>query len=260
MDVPTGGAIEFQGTFVENATRAAQTVTTSNLEAFQVWGFVNAPSGVVFDETTVSKNGGVWSYNGTQYWAPDQHYYFAAVAPLSELWNLNTTEAGTTGPGVLSFTNNAATDLVYAEKYVKAAGAGQVNPAVALQFQHLLSKIKLTFTNSFGIANYKVALNGIQMTTPETAVIDLRDEHKACGIELSSAADVAHGANDLHCFILADLSAIPGNDAVSIKVRLFCCTLGAFLAGHISCHVGVFIFLCHCFSPLHSTLITQKRL
>lgn len=247
MDVPSGGAIEFQGTFVENATRAAQTVTTANLDAFQVWGFVNAPTGVVFEETTVSKNGGAWSYDGTQYWAPDQHYYFAAVAPLSDLWSLNTETADVTGPGVLSFTNDAATDLVYAEKHVQAAGAGQVNPAVALQFQHLLSKVKLTFTNSFGIDNYKVALNGIKMTTPESAVIDLRDEHtwKEFGADMTLAFTSKELANNMTeatveeyfilptaCGIQFDLQIYVGTEKVYKGTKTATLPADAFEMGH----------------------------
>lgn len=177
MDTPTGGAITFENAFVDNATRADTEINNNNLDEFQVWGFVKAPSGVVFNKTLVSKKDGLWSYEGTQYWAPDNDYYFAAVAPVSALWELNTAEADVTGPGVLSFTNDAATDLVYAEKHVRSAAAGQANAAVALHFQHLLSKVKLTFTNNFGIANYKVVLSGIEMTTPESATIDLRDAH-----------------------------------------------------------------------------------
>ena len=223
MDVPSGGAIEFQGTFVENATRAAQTVTTANLNAFQVWGFVNAPSGVVFKETTVSKNGGAWSYDGTQYWAPDQHYYFAAVAPLSDLWSLNTKTADLTGPGILSFTNDAATDLVYAEKHVQAAGAGQVNPAVALQFQHLLSKVKLTFTNSFGIDNYMVALNGIKMTTPESAAIDLRDEHtwKEFGENMTLAFTSKELANNMTEATVEEYFILPTACGIQFDLQIY---------------------------------------
>ena len=45
--------MEFAGAYVENATRAEQAVdpstTTATLEAFDVWGFMDQPSGVVFD-------------------------------------------------------------------------------------------------------------------------------------------------------------------------------------------------------------------
>lgn len=179
MDTPTGGAITFENAFVDNATRAAAVIDNANLNEFQVWGFVNAPSGVVFNETIVSKDTdtGLWSYDGTQYWAPDNDYYFAAVAPVSNNWELNTDAADVTGPGVLSFTNDAATDLVYAEKHVRSAAAGQANAAVALHFQHLLSKVKLTFKNGFLTENIKVNLYNIQMATPKTATIDLREAH-----------------------------------------------------------------------------------
>ena len=247
VDIPSGGAIAFDGAFVDNATRAAQTVTTGNLEEFQVWGFVKAPSGVVFNKTLVYKTGGVWSYDGTQYWAPDNDYYFAAVAPVSELWSLDTAGADVTGPGVLSFTNNAATDLVYAEKKVHSADAGQANAAVALQFQHLLSKVKLTFTNSFGIDNYMVALNGIKMTTPESAAIDLRDEHtwKEFGENMTLAFTSKELANNMTeatveeyfilptaCGIQFDLQIYVGTEKVYEGTKTATLPADAFEMGH----------------------------
>ena len=81
MDTPTGGAITFENAFVDNATKAD--VTTNNLEAFQVWGYVKEPSGKLFEGTKVTKDGDAWTYQGTQYWAPENEYHFAAIAPVS---------------------------------------------------------------------------------------------------------------------------------------------------------------------------------
>ena len=161
MDTPTGGAITFDKAFVGNATKAV--VTTDNLEAFQVWGYVNQPSGKLFEGTEVTKDGDAWTYQGTQYWAPENEYHFAAIAPVSSQWALNAY------PGTLTFTNDGATDLIYAAKQVTSAAAGNTNSAVAFEFDHLLSKVKLNFTNGFPTENVTVALTEIKMATPQTA-------------------------------------------------------------------------------------------
>ena len=165
MDTPTGGAITFDKAFVGNATKAV--VTTDNLEAFQVWGYVNQPSGKLFEGTEVTKDGDAWTYQGTQYWAPENEYHFAAIAPVSSQWALNAY------PGTLTFTNDGATDLIYAAKQVTSAAAGNANTAVAFEFDHLLSKVKLTFTNGFPTENVTVALTEIKMATPQTAEMEI---------------------------------------------------------------------------------------
>lgn len=161
MDTPTGGAITFDKAFVGNATKAV--VTTDNLEAFQVWGYVNQPSGKLFEGTEVTKAGDAWTYQGTQYWAPENEYHFAAIAPVSSQWALSAY------PGKLTFENDGATDLIYAAKKVTSAAAGNTNSAVAFEFDHLLSKVKLNFTNGFPTENVTVALTEIKMATPQTA-------------------------------------------------------------------------------------------
>ena len=161
MDTPTGGAITFDKAFVGNATKAV--MTTDDLKAFQVWGYVNQPSGKLFEGTEVKKDGDAWTYQGTQYWAPENEYHFAAIAPVSSQWALNAY------PGTLTFTNDGDTDLIYAAKQVTSAAAGNTNSAVAFEFDHLLSKVKLNFTNGFPTENVTVALTEIKMATPQTA-------------------------------------------------------------------------------------------
>ena len=84
-ELPQGGAIAFESAFIDNATRAAvdPSTTTASLAGFDVWAFVNESNGVVFTDQDVTKNGNVWSYQGTQYWAPNKPYYFAALAPMN---------------------------------------------------------------------------------------------------------------------------------------------------------------------------------
>ena len=171
VETPQGGAIAFENAFVGNATRAA-VIDNTNLNAFQVWGYVNSPEGTVFDGNVVSNETGAWEYTGgTQYWAPNNNYVFAAVAPVTLNWDL-TMETSQEPARKLTFKNDGNTDLIYATKSVQSAGVGEKNDAVALEFNHLLSKVKLSFTNGFP-TNATVALTNIKMQTPENASIDL---------------------------------------------------------------------------------------
>ena len=184
VDTPTGGAITFENAFIENATKAANDITTANLDEFQVWGYVGVPSAAIFKGTLVTKlSEGAWTYDHVQYWAPNNNYYFAAVAPVSELWSLDTEDANEYGPGVITFENNGATDLVYAETHILSKPAGQPNDEVAFQFSHLLSKVKLTFANAFPVDNFDVKLTGIKIASAKTASIDMRQEETWYGFE-----------------------------------------------------------------------------
>ena len=81
--LPQGDAISFESAFIDNATRAEDpSITTATLGGFKVWGFVKEHDGEIFNGVEVTKNGNVWSYDGTQYWVPKQPYYFAALAPV----------------------------------------------------------------------------------------------------------------------------------------------------------------------------------
>lgn len=173
VETPHGGAIAFENAFVDNATRAAEVVTTTNLDKFQVWGYVKAPSGVLFDNTTVTRSGNVWSYGDLQYWAPDQQYYFAAVAPSTATnWSL-AMESAVGDSRVLTFANDGNTDLIYAWENRRSNPTGQANDVVAFKFDHLLSKVMLSFKNAFPTDNVSVVLSDIALATPKNATIDL---------------------------------------------------------------------------------------
>ena len=149
--------ITFEDSFVEAKTRAAEdsdpSITTGTIDAFDVWGFINQPSGVIFNQERVTKSGNEWGYTNLQYWMPEKPYYFHAVAPVDdENIVVDTKEMNTDGLGTISFTNDGGTtDLIYASKHVPT-GSDVINNApapVELKFMHLLSKIKFTFTNGF---------------------------------------------------------------------------------------------------------------
>ena len=163
--------ITFEDSFVEAKTRAEDpSITTGTIDAFDVWGFINQPSGVVFDAERVTKSGNEWVYKNLQYWMPEKPYYFHAVAPVDNANIVVDTEEkmNTDGLGTISFTNvDGTTDLLYASKHV-ATGSDVINnpPApVELKFMHLLSKIKFTFTNGFLTDNTSLKVTDIKITT-----------------------------------------------------------------------------------------------
>ena len=179
VETPQGGAITFESAFVDNSTRAAvdPSTTTNTLTAFDVWGFVKEHDGIVFVDQDVTLNGGAWGYEGTQFWAPNQPYYFAALAPMNSA-NLDhvlaTGDAAKLGLGTLTFTNeNGSEDVLYAFTQVTSKGLNQPNDAVKFQFKHLLSKVKFTFKNGFITNNASVKITNIKMTAPAAASIDV---------------------------------------------------------------------------------------
>ena len=177
-------AINFEQTYVKTSTRATDpSTTTKSINAFDVWAFVNQPSGIVLVDEDVTKDATTdkWTYRNVQYWMPGNEYYFGALAPMnSDNWALNTTNANTYGAGVLTFTNvNGSEDLLYAAAHVSTEGKkiGDNFESVKLTFNHLLSKIKFTFKNEFVTDNVTMKVSGITMSSPKTGTIDLAVEN-----------------------------------------------------------------------------------
>ena len=175
--------MEFGGSFVENATRAAvdPSTTTNTLDAFDVWAFMDQPNGTVFEGEDVAKSGSKWAYTNVQYWLPEHTYYFGALAPMNSAnWSLNTTNANTYGVGVVSFTNvDGSEDLLYAATSVSTAGmqVGAAMDPVKFQFNHMLSKVKFTFKNGYTTDNVSFVVSDVKMTAPAAGTIDLAVEN-----------------------------------------------------------------------------------
>ena len=178
-------AISFKGAFVEKATRAAfdPSTTENTIADFNVWGFMDEVAGEVFNGDKVTRVGNAWTYDNTQYWAPKHTYYFAAVSPAdSRNWSLDTSDANEYGPGVISFTNiDGSEDLLYTATSVETPAYDDLKAdgmeAVDLTFNHLLSKVKFTFTNGFATPNTSIEIADVQMTVPEKGTIDLAVEN-----------------------------------------------------------------------------------
>lgn len=178
--------IAFGDTFVEVKTREAvdPSTTTATINAFDVWGFMDVASGTVFAGERVTKTeSGEWTYQNLQYWLPLHVYYFYAVSPVEEPnISINVEEINTTGIGEITFTNADGTcDLLYASKKVITPETIAPQPEkVTLQFAHLLSKLKFTFTNAFTNANTSIKVKNITITdAPGEGVIALNVEQRA---------------------------------------------------------------------------------
>lgn len=160
-------AIAFDGAFVDNGTRAADsfTIETHELFDFNVWATTQRPSSAeivpILDEVIVCRPDLVsdWVYPTayTQYWIPDNTYQFAAAKNYKGV---------TLTDGVPSqFTYDAASqkDLLYAADTRVGQAAGH-NAPVAFTFDHLLSKAYFTIdTNAMsGVnANYTYRITNL---------------------------------------------------------------------------------------------------
>ncbi|MBO7235957.1 MAG: fimbrillin family protein [Alistipes sp.] len=166
--------MEFAGAFVENATRANDpSITTTSLKKFKVWAFVSNESGTVLTDETVSKNGDVWTYDNKQYWTPNNTFYFAAVAPVDgQHWTYKQNVSDQGEDNTIEFTNVDGTeDLLYAYKEVTTpATVDQSMEAVSLQFNHLLSKVRFSFTNGFTTDNVFVAVEDVKMVAHKKGI------------------------------------------------------------------------------------------
>ena len=185
-----GAAIGFD-TFVGKATRVDdKTLTTGDLADFAVYGAVtNTVNGtpataLIFNNVEVAKNGtGMdtddyagqtkteWKYEGTQYWIAGAAYDFAAVAPYScgQVDAFNATTKKTT---INNFTNNAVTDLLYAQTV--ATGAASGNQPVKFDFRHVLSKVKFSFKNEYFSTGTTIRVRDIVLTNAhQTASVTL---------------------------------------------------------------------------------------
>lgn len=169
--------IAFDGSFVETRANAAvdPSTTTATIEKFNVWGFMDDVTGKVFVEEEVTKNGGEWSYVNTQYWAPGHKYYFAALSNYDNAV-VNTEGANELGLGNLKFTvTDGSDDLLYSAVGPIDAPAAKATTAekVKFSFNHMLSKVKFSFTNGFTNELATIDVKNIKMVVPATADIDV---------------------------------------------------------------------------------------
>ena len=191
----TASEITFGDSFVEVKTRGAADPSTTTdgangtnaINAFDVWGFMDKTSGTVFNQERVTRDENGWSYLNTQWWYPSKEYYFYAVSPVNDS-NIvvNTDAMNTDGLGNIAFTNEKGiTDLLYASKHVVTDDTdpyfedSNTGDKVSLQFMHLLSKIKFTFTNGFPNDNTTLKVTNIKIVdAPAKGNVDVNIESR----------------------------------------------------------------------------------
>ena len=206
-------------TFVNNGTRAVSEVTNDNLTSFYVFGDYGSESSWtrVFNNTQV--NGGkvgdnsIWTPVLTAYWQPSQSYLFGAYSN----GNANTTAAFDAATNALTFSSydvvSNQKDLIAAlGNYTTDTDVSNEDP-VNLEFDHMLSQVKFTFTNtdsevcSFSYA-YKEPLlvtdygekkklsdifyylsNGNQVVLSQTPDITMEQFHSLTGLKFEEMND-----------------------------------------------------------------------
>ena len=157
-------------------------ITTANIDAFDVWAFMDEPSGIVFDQKRVSKNAnGDWYYDNVQYWYASHTYNFVALAPVDhsniEVVKANEPYIAPEGLGSVTFTNLDGTDdLIYAEQQVTTPATITAMAPVGLSFKHLLSKIRFTFKNCFNGEYESLVVSDIKMVAKNKAQVDLTQD------------------------------------------------------------------------------------
>ena len=165
VNVDNGALIGFGKVFVENSTRAND-LTAGNFD-FGVFGLVemDGKSALIFNNQIVAADG---TYSPAQYWIAAAQYYFTAIAPKTNAnWSYTTTTAHT---GTITFNNMTAAanqDLLFA--YVKPNVTPEqitTDPgAVCFTFNHMLSRVRFTFTNGFGEgSNIKLEVKDVTIT------------------------------------------------------------------------------------------------
>lgn len=217
-NVPTR---EIQFATATNATRATEvvdvTAETLKSSGFAVWGYMG--SSPIFDATVVAHN----STNNTlanlghtettdafspasaadvKYWSAGQTYMFTAMAP-SSLKGKYTYDASF-NQKITGFENtDGQVDLVVSQpaKVILASNATQ-NAAVGLHFNHMLSRVRFSFTNTFDDNDVKIEIRNIKIeNTPTsgdaTIVYDL-------DAKTNSVSWTTTGTKELNFFDTAD--------------------------------------------------------
>ena len=163
---PEGAVIGFDNAFVENSTRAND-LTAGNFD-FGVYGSVinsKGEKGMIFTNQEVAKDG---TYSPLQYWIAGATYNFVAFAPYTDAqWKYTPTVATAAENGTLTFDNTGANqDLLFATANKTTAATLTATPGkVGFTFDHVLSRVRFTFTNGFTSGgNIKLLVTNVHIT------------------------------------------------------------------------------------------------
>lgn len=160
-----GNTIRFDNAFVEQPQSRANDITTSNLDAFHVHGWMTNSQGqsaLIFNKEEVRKNGGAWTYNGGgRYWFANKRFEFLAFAPLTAQYTLAEDHQS------LVYENNTNDDFIFAS-YTRNIDNVVDDPedvrAVPLQFSHVLSRVFIQFINEFKEDDIVVTVEDVRLS------------------------------------------------------------------------------------------------
>ena len=226
-----GAAIGFD-TFVGKATRVDDpSLTNDNLKNFAVYGAVTNTvdetdaTALIFNNVEVANEGidndelnSDWKYEGTQYWIAGAAYDFAAVAPYS-CGQENAFNASTKKTTINNFTNNAVTDLLYAQTV--ATGAASGNQYVKFDFRHVLSKVKFSFKNEYFSTGTTIRVRNIELTNAhQTASVTLDATNTAwTGHAGKLSIEFGNAVSDTATAATAEEAIVQNNELESFNVR-----------------------------------------
>lgn len=168
--------IAFDNAFVDNATKVATDITLSNLTDFGVYGTVTKDpnSALIFNNTKVTNNSGVYTYSPVQYWIEGAQYTFSAYAPYTGAkWAFTPADGKDAYNGTLSFNNAEALgeqDLLFAAATRTTPSTLNTTPdAVSFTFSHLLSKVVFKYTNGFTDNNITLNVYDVKINNAAAA-------------------------------------------------------------------------------------------
>ena len=179
---PADNQIALSG-YVGSSVRGAEDPSTKvqNLNHFTVWAYVGDSAGEVFNNELVLKSGSEWTYDKPRYWMEGYDYRFFAITPYGngvgnvEVVNNPMTEAHNpfaNGLGQINFTNIDGTeDVLYASCTKPAAAA--IPEKVTFNFNHILSKVKFTFTNGYDDEKTTLKIKEVKMVVPAKGHVTL---------------------------------------------------------------------------------------
>ena len=155
-------------------TATVETATTLQTNGFSVWGYMmTAPQATIFEKVDVKYNSTsrVWEPvedADVKYWSAGNKYWFSAMAPKSlEDYYSFTTDGTTHNQSISEFTiaaDNSTPDLIVAKPAYAVLGDNETsNEAVGLTFDHMLSRVKFTFTNKFADDNVTIEISNVTL-------------------------------------------------------------------------------------------------
>lgn len=189
----TRNAIQFENV-VNKMTRAKD--LDNNFGMFHVFGFYTTPkndkhANKVFDDVKVEYKDGEWKYaaDAVRYWIPDAKYYFYAYScgSVSKLnsnygtFSLNTDNYDADGNELDLYAKDRVLDIdkylcdyTHQHDLIVASNTGgdnfegilgkeSGNSTVALQFKHILSKLRAKFTSSMS-PEYTLVIKNVRVT------------------------------------------------------------------------------------------------